>query len=145
MRVGHLANRLGVLIVAVWTYGAVPGWAGDGESVGSVQDLLGLPNGNTGLCHVLAISPCPQRWPHTLISSTIEEKRSSRVYCSSATSSKSWSRIRGLRAFSIRAWVMTGMVSPWVNRSKTSLWIIAARDRLKGAIWGPVLLDKWMG
>ena len=68
----------------------------------------------------------------TLISSTIEENRSWRVYCRSATSSKSWSSTRGQRAFSIRACAISGMVSPWANRSKTSLWIIAAASLQKG-------------
>src|SRR4051794_21369920 len=67
-----------------------------------------------------------------LIRSTIEEKRSFLVYCRSATSSNSWSMTVGLRAFSRTPWAITDSGEFTVNRSKTSLRIIAIASQKKG-------------
>jgi hypothetical protein len=60
MHIGRLTKRLSMAAVALCLWAAGPAWAGDGESVGSVQTLLGRADGTSGICHLLAINPCPQ-------------------------------------------------------------------------------------
>src|SRR5713101_2071564 len=53
-------SRLATAAAALWL-GAGPAWAGGGgESVGSLQSLLGNPNGTSGLCELLGMTSCPQ-------------------------------------------------------------------------------------
>jgi hypothetical protein len=46
---------------AVWIFGAGAVWAGDGgESLGSIQAIIGPPDGSSGFCKILNMNPCPQ-------------------------------------------------------------------------------------
>lgn len=52
--------RLIGAFAGLWLFGAAPTWAGDGGSVGTLQDFLGPPNAASGFCQLLGINPCPQ-------------------------------------------------------------------------------------
>ena len=46
---------------AIWMYGAEAAWAGDGgDSLGTIQAIIGPPDGSSGFCKLLNMNPCPQ-------------------------------------------------------------------------------------
>jgi len=46
---------------AIWMYGAEAAWAGDGgDSLGTIQAIIGPPDGASGFCKLLNMNPCPQ-------------------------------------------------------------------------------------
>jgi hypothetical protein len=54
-------SRLAGVTAVCWICGAGAAWAGGGgESLGSLQAIIGKPDGSDGLCQLLGMAPCPQ-------------------------------------------------------------------------------------
>jgi hypothetical protein len=54
-------SRLAGAVTALWLCGAGAAWAGGGgESLTTLQAVIGPPDGSSGFCHMLKMNPCPQ-------------------------------------------------------------------------------------
>jgi len=54
-------SRLAGAVTALWLCGAGAAWAGGGgESLTTLQAVIGVTDGSTGFCHMLKMNPCPQ-------------------------------------------------------------------------------------
>src|SRR5208282_4287239 len=52
--------RLAGVSAAIWMYAGLA-WAGDGgESLTTIQAIIGPPDGASGFCKLLGMNPCPQ-------------------------------------------------------------------------------------
>jgi hypothetical protein len=61
-------SRLAGAVAALWLGAGGVAWAGDGQNLGTLQQLLS--NGSTGICDIFPISPCPV--PSTITQAVLE-------------------------------------------------------------------------
>jgi len=58
-----MISRLAGAVAGLWLCSAGAVWAGGGgggEDLGTIQAIIGPPDGSSGLCHTFGMNPCPQ-------------------------------------------------------------------------------------